>query len=76
VAVAVAASCLFLLPYPSQGPIHLMLQFGKRLALHGLLALRRIGDALASVRLAVSVGFCFGECGAINAYLSRLEDAG
>lgn len=38
---------LFLLPYPSQGLVHLMLHFGKRLLLHGLLARRqRAGQRL------------------------------
>jgi len=40
-------SRLFLLPYPSQGLVHLMLHFGKRLLLHGLLARRqRAGQRL------------------------------
>lgn len=81
-------SHVLLLPYPSQGHVHPMLQFGKRLAYYGLrptLAVTRFilatcapGDA--GVRLAaVSDGFDrggFGECGDVAAYLSRLEAAG
>ncbi|TKW34154.1 hypothetical protein SEVIR_2G285700v4 [Setaria viridis] len=84
-------SHVLLLPYPSQGHVHPMLQFAKRLALHGLrptLAVTRFilatcapdAAALGAVRLAaVSDGFDrggFGECGDVTAYLSRLEDAG
>ncbi|OEL22031.1 UDP-glycosyltransferase 74F2 [Dichanthelium oligosanthes] len=83
---------VLLLPYPSQGHVHPMLQFGKRLAFHGMrptLAVTRFilatcaPDAAvlgAGVRLAaVSDGFDrggFGECGDVTAYLSRLEAAG
>ncbi|KAF8701121.1 hypothetical protein HU200_033778 [Digitaria exilis] len=83
-------SHVLLLPYPSQGHVHPMLQFGKRLAFHGLrptLAVTRFilttcapDAAAASVRLAaVSDGFDrggFGECGDVTAYLSRLEAVG
>ncbi|PAN13386.1 hypothetical protein PAHAL_2G333000 [Panicum hallii] len=84
-------SHVLLLPYPSQGHVHPMLQFGKRLALHGLrptLAVTRFilatcapdAAALGGVRLAaVSDGFDrggFGECGDVTAYLARLEAAG
>ncbi|KAJ1290437.1 hypothetical protein BS78_02G243100 [Paspalum vaginatum] len=84
-------SHVLLLPYPSQGHVHPMLQFAKRLALHGLrptLAVTRFilatcapdAAACAAVRLAaVSDGFDrggFGECGDVAAYLSRLEAAG
>lgn len=83
-------SHVLLLPYPSQGHVHPMLQFAKRLAFHGLrptLAVTRFilatcapDAAAAQVRLAaVSDGFDrggFGECGDVAAYLSRLEAAG
>ncbi|KAL6845966.1 hypothetical protein ACP4OV_023414 [Aristida adscensionis] len=85
-------SHVLLLPYPSQGHVHPMLQFGKRLALHGLrptLAVTRFilatctPDAAAlggAVRVAaVSDGFDrggFGECNDVAAYLARLEAAG
>ncbi|CAL5082375.1 unnamed protein product [Urochloa decumbens] len=83
-------SHVVLLPYPSQGHVHPMLQFGKRLAFHGLrptLAVTRFilatfapDPAAGAVRLAaVSDGFDrggFGECGDVTAYLSRLEAAG
>jgi pathogen-inducible salicylic acid glucosyltransferase len=85
-------SHVLLLPYPSQGHVHPMLQFGKRLALHDLrptLAVTRFilatctPDAAAlggAVRVAaVSDGFDrggFGECGDVKAYLARLEAAG
>ena len=84
-------SHVLLLPNPSQGHVHPMLQFAKRLALHGLrptLAVTRFilatcapdAAALGGVRLAaVSDGFDrggFGECGDVTAYLARLEDAG
>ncbi|KAG2644630.1 hypothetical protein PVAP13_2KG375585 [Panicum virgatum] len=85
------SSHVLLLPYPSQGHVHPMLQFGKRLAFHGLrptLAVTRFilatcapdAAALGGVRLAaVSDGFDrggFGECGDVTAYLARLEAAG
>ncbi|XP_062194176.1 UDP-glucosyltransferase UGT13248-like [Phragmites australis] len=85
-------SHVLLLPYPSQGHIHPMLQFGKRLAFHGLrptLAVTRFilatcaPDAAAlgsAVRVAaISDGFDrggFGECSDVTAYLARLEAAG
>ncbi|CAN6211287.1 unnamed protein product [Urochloa humidicola] len=81
-------SHVVLLPYPSQGHVHPMLQFGKRLVFHGLrptLAVTRFilatcAPDAAAVRLAaVSDGFDrggFGECGDVAAYLSRLEAAG
>ncbi|WVZ65575.1 hypothetical protein U9M48_014916 [Paspalum notatum var. saurae] len=84
-------SHVLLLPYPSQGHVHPMLQFAKRLAFHGLrptLAVTRFilatcapdATACAAVRFAaVSDGFDrggFGECGDVTAYLSRLEAAG
>ncbi|KAL6601280.1 hypothetical protein ACP70R_044500 [Stipagrostis hirtigluma subsp. patula] len=85
-------SHVLLLPYPSQGHVHPMLQFAKRLAFHGMrptLAVTRFilatctPDAAAlggAVRVAaISDGFDrggFGECGDVTAYLARLEAAG
>lgn len=85
-------SHVVLVPYPSQGHVHPMLQFGKRLALHGLrptLAVTRFilatctpdpGANAAAVRVAaISDGFDrggFGECNDVTAYLARLEAAG
>uniref|UniRef100_A0A0E0M3G5 Glycosyltransferase n=1 Tax=Oryza punctata TaxID=4537 RepID=A0A0E0M3G5_ORYPU len=51
---------VLLLPYPSQGHVHPMLQFAKRLAFHGM-----------RPTLAVTHGG-----GGVTAYLSRLESAG
>uniref|UniRef100_A0ACD5XU71 Uncharacterized protein n=1 Tax=Avena sativa TaxID=4498 RepID=A0ACD5XU71_AVESA len=80
-----------LLPYPSQGHVHPLLQFAKRLAYHGLrptLAVTRHilatcapdASALGDVRLAAVSDGCdaggFGECGDVTAYLSLLESAG
>ncbi|TVU08916.1 hypothetical protein EJB05_42343, partial [Eragrostis curvula] len=84
-------SHVLLLPYPSQGHVHPMLQFGKRLAFHGLrptLAVTRFilatctpdAGAAGAVRVAaISDGFDrggFGECGDVTAYLASLEAAG
>jgi UDP:flavonoid glycosyltransferase YjiC (YdhE family) len=76
---------VLLLPYPSQGHINPILQFGKRLAAHRgvrctLAATRSVlsdsqpcpGDA---IRLAAISDGC-AEAGTAAAYLSRLESAG
>ncbi|XP_047051965.1 UDP-glucosyltransferase UGT13248-like [Lolium rigidum] len=75
---------------PSQGHVHPMLQFAKRLAHHGLrptLAVTRYilatctpdAAAIGAVRLAAVSDGCdtggFGECDDVTAYLSLLESA-
>lgn len=82
---------VLLLPYPSQGHVHPMLQFAKRLAHHGLrptLAVSRYilatckpdAAAVGAVRLAAVSDGCdaggFGECNDVTAYLGLLEAAG
>jgi hypothetical protein len=81
---------VLLLPYPSQGHINPILQFGKRLAarrgVRCTLAVTRyvLGQSRAPSPGAVHVaefsdGFdCgwFGEAGEVDAYLARLESAG
>uniref|UniRef100_A0A0D9XFQ2 Deoxynivalenol-UDP-glucosyltransferase n=1 Tax=Leersia perrieri TaxID=77586 RepID=A0A0D9XFQ2_9ORYZ len=81
-----------LVPYPSQGHVHPMLQFAKRLASHGMrptLAVTRYilstsspspAAAAAAVRFAaISDGFDsggFSESDGVSSYLSRLESSG
>jgi pathogen-inducible salicylic acid glucosyltransferase len=87
----VAGGHVVLLPYPSQGHVHPMLQFAKRLAHSGLrptLAVTRhilatcTPDAasLGAVRLAAVSDGCdaggFGDCNDVTAYLALLESAG
>ncbi|KAF7059958.1 hypothetical protein CFC21_066794 [Triticum aestivum] len=82
---------VLLLPYPSQGHVHPMLQFAKRLAHHGMrptLAVSRYilatckpdAAAVGAVRLAAVSDGCdaggFGECNDVTAYLGLLEAAG
>ncbi|KAJ4802325.1 Glycosyltransferase [Rhynchospora pubera] len=81
-------SHVLLLPYPSQGHIHPMLDFGKRLAFHGLqptLATTRFilsstNPDPGPVRIApISDGFDRGgyyEINSVSAYLARLEITG
>ncbi|XP_047051866.1 UDP-glucosyltransferase UGT13248-like [Lolium rigidum] len=91
VGVGGGAGHVLLLPYPSQGHVHPMLQFAKRLAHHGLrptLAVTRYilatctpdAAAIGAVRLAAVSDGCdaggFGECNDVTAYLSLLESAG
>uniref|UniRef100_A0ACD5YFY7 Uncharacterized protein n=1 Tax=Avena sativa TaxID=4498 RepID=A0ACD5YFY7_AVESA len=86
-----AGGHVVLLPYPSQGHVHPLLQFAKRLAYHGLrptLAVTRhilatcTPDAasLGAVRLAAVSDGCdaggFGQCNDVTVYLSLLESAG
>uniref|UniRef100_A0A453LCE5 Cytokinin-O-glucosyltransferase 2 n=1 Tax=Aegilops tauschii subsp. strangulata TaxID=200361 RepID=A0A453LCE5_AEGTS len=86
-----SAGHVLLLPYPSQGHVHPMLQFAKRLAHHGLrptLAVSRYilatckpdAAAVGDVRLAAVSDGCdaggFGECNDVTAYLALLESAG
>ncbi|XP_040383441.1 UDP-glucosyltransferase UGT13248-like [Oryza brachyantha] len=81
---------VLLLPYPSQGHVHPMLQFAKRLAFHGMrptLAITRHilatcapPDGARAVRFAAVSDGCdaagFAECDGVTSYLSRLEKAG
>lgn len=90
-AQGVGGGHVLLLPYPSQGHVHPMLQFGKRLAFHGLrptLAVTRFilatctpdAGAAGAVRIAAISDGCdaggFGECNDVTAYLGLLEAAG
>lgn len=80
---------VLLLPYPSQGHINPILQFGKRLAGHRgvrcTLAVTRYLLGLSqpspgTVHVATISDGCdrggFGEAGEVDAYLARLESAG
>ena len=90
VAGAGGAGHVLLLPYPSQGHVHPLLQFAKRLAYHGLrptLAVTRylLGQGRdpspGAVHLAeISDGYDQGgfaeAAGDVAAYLARLESVG
>ncbi|CAN6208676.1 unnamed protein product [Urochloa humidicola] len=80
---------ILLLPYPSQGHINPILQFGKRLAArHGVrctlaatrFVLSQSNPSPGAVRLAAISDGCDGggirEAGGVDAYLRRLEAAG
>ncbi|CAN6175038.1 unnamed protein product [Urochloa humidicola] len=80
---------ILLLPYPSQGHINPILQFGKRLAARrGVrctlaatrFALSQSNPSPGAVRLAAISDGCdgggIGEAGSVDAYLRRLESAG